>query len=218
MRMNDPLDIAAAALREFVAADVSGWSKIAIRREAWPETSARIVGALKEVGDKQPASDRGLHVLATLKYKHFGTVQLQFGHAKTGIVEQVPGRTSMGVERGASLVFGQSESGLIAVQRYPFRTELPGDSGGAREPDFVEAFEPSALDRERVLALTAAFFTWALGTTISHPDARSKGRIGFSPPFVVDGLTVRETVPLGRVSRAVAKQKLARLVAEAAAG
>lgn len=161
---------------------------MAERRAAWPKAKEIIFTTLDEIVKTAPAFDRRLIVIKTSHYRNLETVQMNFGNVPTGVVLEYERGFSAGMEHGAAIVFGQSESGIVAVERYPFRTELPRQGDRMREPEEFEtiaALEPELIDRDQVLTLATDFFRWAVQTTIRQADAKTKAQIGFRAPMPI---------------------------------
>lgn len=129
------------------------------------------------------AGERGLVVIQDQlqTYENFDSVQIGFGSISTGIVRRAGNVSGVGIERGASLVFSQSESGMVAVIRYPFRTELPGLDTQKSDEELIAILEPDNVTYDGVLELVASFFDWAPSTTI-RAETLSKKQIGFWAP------------------------------------
>jgi hypothetical protein len=174
--MDDSLKAAVASLEAFVEQDGAGEARLQARREAWAGAKDRILSALEELTSaaKTVGNERGLiaREQPDFGYKNFGAVQLHFGDVPTGVV-LVKGQSSeAGSERGAALVIGQSESGLLAVDFFPFFTELPGQRGTtARSCERLLVIEPDEIDRATVLRLVVQFFERAAKTSIRSADA-----------------------------------------------
>ena len=136
---------------------------VTARRKLWREsTKQTILDAFGEIlGCYNPAG-RPLFVEEGHLFENFESVQLRFGSIPTGIVKQTDSRWSRGIERGAALVLGQSDSGLIGVTRYPFCSNLPDQKAEKRDDyDHVGLYEPAKVTRQFVMDQAKEFFEWA---------------------------------------------------------
>lgn len=186
--MDSTLQRSIDALTTFFTSDAEQRQRVSARRQLWTATvKATILDTFNQIVNASPQEERGLCVLQGHLYDNFESVQIGFGSIPTGIVRRTPTGGSIGVERGATLVFGQSENGKIAVSRYPFSTELPSDVAPQREPsESVGAFEPEELTREFILNQAKEFFEWAGRTSFRRPTrvVGARSPIGFIPPRV----------------------------------
>lgn len=179
------------ALRAFIETDNEQRDRVVERRRYWTETARTVIlNSLTEITRAAGSHERGLYVHEGHLYDNLESLQLSFGHIRTGVFQRTAGDGgTMGAERGAALVFGQSEGGRIAVFRYPFSTTLPNEQGRAREGhEFVGAFEPEAVTRDLVLDQAKDFFDWAGSTSYRRqaPTDQRPTRIGFVPPILGD--------------------------------
>jgi hypothetical protein len=173
------------ALQKLVKDDDQQQIRVAARRELWGQsTKETILDAFKEILGCYNPTGRPLFVDEGHLFQNFESVQLRFGSIATGIIKHTDNRRSVGIERGAVLVFGQSESGLIGVVRYPFCSDLPGEKAGGRDAwEHVRDYEPEEVTREFVMDQAKEFFGWAGPTSYgATPDLRNKRSIGFLPP------------------------------------
>jgi hypothetical protein len=181
MSQDDHLLGALEALAMFAEKDNRGLSIIAERRKVWPDVRDTILKALAELQAASPVFTqsatfpRGLwvHNRHESRNDNFDTVQVTFGHYPTGVVLRSKDRERWGIERGAALVFGQSESGHIVVARYPFVTELGSTDRPSREGKAVVVWEPAAVTRECVLDVVAEFLRWAATMAMRNTEAEA---------------------------------------------
>jgi len=179
--MDEDFRAAQDAITRFEAADAAGLATIEARRRSWPAAKEVLFATLNGLLKGAPNSRRGLYVSSGELFENFDGVQLAFGSVSTGILRRTQTRRSLGVERGPTLVFGQSESGLVAVQRYPAETTLPDERRTSADAEFVESIEPSTIAPVLVLRIVKEFFEWAPTVVLAGSTAGKKRPIGFSP-------------------------------------
>jgi hypothetical protein len=183
--MDAAIKQAVETLHELVKEDDQQQNRVAARRELWGQTTKQaVLDAFIEIIGCYNQAGRPLFVDEGHFFQNFESVQLRFGSIPTGIMKQTDYRTSIGIERGAALVFGQSESGSIGVTRYPFCSDLPDEKAERRDDyDHVGLYEPEEVTREFVLNQAKEFFGWAGRTSYrATPDLGNKRSIGFLPP------------------------------------
>jgi hypothetical protein len=169
------------AIVRFEEMDRAGWTAITARRQAWPEAKAILLKTLAAIVENAPKSRLGVHAFSAPAFEHFDGVQFQFGVAPTGITLRTSNKTAWGFEHGPALVFGQSESGLVVVVRFPAQTTLPGEERSSESGDFVEAIEPTETTCSLVARVTTEFIEWASSVTLGASRAGTRRPIGFLP-------------------------------------
>ncbi|HEY2899043.1 MAG TPA: hypothetical protein VGL59_00600 [Polyangia bacterium] len=179
--MDQDISIAAKAIGRFEELERAGRAAITARRKAWQAAKEVLIETLTAVVGGAPKVERGLYVTHAAAFEHFDGVQLSFGAFPTGISLRTPNRQAWGFEHGPTLVFGQSESGLVVVVRYPAETTLPGGERESVPGDFVEAIEPTAIAGPIVLKIVTDFIEWAPSVTLAGSRAGTKQPIGFVP-------------------------------------
>jgi hypothetical protein len=169
------------AIMRFEVNDDAGVTAIVARRQAWFNAKEILLATLNTLVKGAPKSRRGLYVSSGAAFEHFDGVQLGFGSVPTGITRRTSSSTSLGVESGPTLVFGQSESGLVVALRYPAETTLPDERRSNAPNEFIEALEPAAISRELILKIATEFFEWAPTVILNGSIAGGRRPIGFSP-------------------------------------
>jgi hypothetical protein len=184
--MDKDLQKTVEALEHFNLSHEEGWAAIKRRREAWPGAKATIMAALNELLATGPSkTHRRLYLTEGRPFEHFDAVQIRFGSVPTGLVSNSDRRTSHGIEKGPTLVFGQSEPGLICVLRYPAETRLPNEPPAPIQDEFVETLEPEAVTRTTVLKIATEFLGWACDATLAGGTSGTRRPIGFMPKLTL---------------------------------
>jgi hypothetical protein len=180
--MDEKLEKALKALNRFDSQEASGWSSIGQRRQAWPAAKNTLMDTINELLAKAPPKPfRQLYLSGGGPYEHFDGIQITFDFVPTGIAKVTSHSKSVGLERGPTLVFGQSESGRIGVVRYPAESTLPGEQRRGSEGEYIETVEPEAIDRSTVLRIVTEFFDWSCNATLAGSRSAKERRIGFLP-------------------------------------
>ncbi len=184
--MDKDLQKAVEALEHFNSSHEEGWAAIKRRREAWSGAKATIMLALNELLASGPSkTHRRLYLTEGKPFEHFDGVQIRFGSIPTGLVAHSDRGTSHGIEKGPTLVFGQSETGLIGVLRYPAETRLPNEPAAPVQEEFVETLEPEAVTRTTVLRIATEFLGWSCVATLAGGTSGTKRPIGFIPKLAL---------------------------------
>jgi hypothetical protein len=169
---------AANALSEFLSIDQAQEHLISKRRAAWPTARDVLLGVLKPFA-ASVSGERRAYVQAFQQFENFGSVQFWFGSIKTGILKREGTGASLGIERGAAIVFGQGESGRVHVTFYPFETELPNMDCGSRDGHLSTVVEPEVVTAAWVDGQVASFIDWAQRTTYRAVSPKQDRKIGF---------------------------------------
>lgn len=180
-RMGNASGSARAVLAAFVEEDKRQAEAVKKRREDWPSARQTLLEVLQPIA-ASVGGDRKAYVRAFQAFENFGSVQFWVGNIPTGLAERDDsGGGSLGVERGAAVVFGQTESGRVSVVYYPFRTELPDGRDGELTFHVAKTVEPSVVSPDWVDAQVRDFVEWAAKTTFRAASPTNERRIGFSP-------------------------------------
>lgn len=142
-------------------------SEVREKRKVWNRVADEIIlSALKEVIDAM-LLDEYVWARRIRLFSNFESVQLSFAKRPNGIDDGDERGGSLGIEHGASLVFGQTTFGDVVVMAYPHHQELPKEGRNHVEPYFGPRFaSPADITRLDVLKIVESFMRFACRSSI----------------------------------------------------
>lgn len=176
-------------ISEFDTLVPNAFDEVITKRQKWPETSDVILGAMEEAAGllKELGARRPIRCFKFGRISHLGGVQFQFGDRPNGLSEDRNGSSALGMELGAVLVFGQTESGRIQVYAHPFEDFLPfQDSARKTRPYYGPLIENlDEITPEDVHQIIYDFLAWSDLSSpfgVKHPQIKSRIKWSTTPP------------------------------------